>query len=89
MLYVRTIAEPDARAALEHEADRYGSVPSYAANFERLGIRAIDATIDDAEGLAAFDVVDEVVLRAITTTGSLVELERFVEEVAGWRSTAG
>jgi alkanesulfonate monooxygenase SsuD/methylene tetrahydromethanopterin reductase-like flavin-dependent oxidoreductase (luciferase family) len=89
VLYVRTIAEPDARAALEHEADRYGSVPSYAANFERLGIRAIDATIDDAERLAAFDVVDEIVLRAITPTGSLAELERFVEEVAGWRSAGG
>ncbi len=87
VLYVRTIAEEGARAALEREADRYGSVPSYAANFERLGIRAIDATLDDAAGLPAFDVVDEIVLRAITPTGSLVELERFVEETARWRSS--
>lgn len=88
VLYVRTIAEPGARAALEREADRYASVPSYAANFERLGMRAIDATIDDAARLGDFDVVDEIVLRAITPTGSLAELERFVEEVARWRSGA-
>ena len=42
----------------------------------------------DAAGLAAFDVVDEVVLRAITPTNSLAELERFVEEAARWRSAA-
>lgn len=86
VLYVRTIAEPDAHAALEREADRYASVPSYAANFARLGIRAIDATISDAARLGEFDVVDEVVLRAITPTGSLSELERFVDQVALWRS---
>ena len=89
VLYVRTIAEPEARAALEREADRYASVPSYAANFDRLGITAIDATLDDADGLAALDVVDEIVLRAVTPSGSLIELERFVEEVARWGSTAG
>lgn len=89
VLYVRTIAEPGARSALEREADRYASVPSYAANFERLGIRAIDATIDDAARLGDFDAVDEIVLRAITPTGSLAELERFVEEVAHWREAAG
>jgi alkanesulfonate monooxygenase SsuD/methylene tetrahydromethanopterin reductase-like flavin-dependent oxidoreductase (luciferase family) len=88
ILYVRTIADPKARAALEREADRYASVPSYAANFERLGIRAIDATISDAARLGDFDVVDEIVLRAITPTGSLPELERFVDEVANWRAEA-
>jgi len=87
-LYVRTIAEEAARGALEREATRYDTVPSYAANFERLGFRAIEATIDDAAGLARYDVVDEVVVRAITPTGSLAELERFVEVVAGWRGSA-
>jgi hypothetical protein len=85
VLYVRTIAEESARAALAREAARYGSIPSYAANFERLRFRAIDATLDDADGLARFDVVDEIVLRAITPGGSLAELERFVEETARWR----
>lgn len=88
VLYVRTIAEVDARPALQREVERYESVPSYAANFERLGMRPADATLHDAAGLAAFDVVDEVVLRAITPTNSLAELERFVEETAGWRSGA-
>jgi alkanesulfonate monooxygenase SsuD/methylene tetrahydromethanopterin reductase-like flavin-dependent oxidoreductase (luciferase family) len=85
ILYVRTIAEDAARPALEAEARRYETVPSYAANFERAGIRAIDATIDDPAGLAAFDVVDEIVLRAITPTGSLAELQRFAETTARWR----
>ena len=82
VLYVRTIAEAAARPALEREVARYESVPSYAANFDRLGIRPADATVTDAAGLAAFDVVDELVLRAITPTNSLAELERFVEETA-------
>ena len=85
ILYARTIAEEAARPALEAEATRYETVPSYAANFERAGIRAIDATIDDAARLGAFDVVDEVVLRAITPNGSLAELERFAETTARWR----
>ena len=63
-------------------------MPTYAANFERLGIRPTDATVTDAAGLAAFDAVDEVVLRAITPTNSLDELERFVEEAARWHSAA-
>ncbi|MBT2517889.1 LLM class flavin-dependent oxidoreductase [Streptomyces sp. ISL-90] len=89
VLYVRTITDEGARAGLEHEADRYATVPSYAANFDRLGIRAIDATMDGPSGLRAFDVVDEIVLRAVTPWGSLAELEGFVEDVAGWRMAAG
>jgi alkanesulfonate monooxygenase SsuD/methylene tetrahydromethanopterin reductase-like flavin-dependent oxidoreductase (luciferase family) len=85
ILYVRTIADEAARPALEAEARRYESVPAYAANFERAGMRALDATIDRAEGLPAFDVVDEVVLRAVTHSGSLAELEAFVDAVGEWR----
>jgi alkanesulfonate monooxygenase SsuD/methylene tetrahydromethanopterin reductase-like flavin-dependent oxidoreductase (luciferase family) len=88
VLYVRTITEAVARAALAREADRYAGVPSYAANFERLGIRAIETTLAAGDRLAEFDVVDEVVLRAITPNGALAELERFVEEAARWRSGA-
>jgi len=86
VLYARTIADAAARPVLEREVTRYEGVPSYAANFARLGIRPADATITDAAGLAAFDAVDELVLRAITPTNSLDELERFVEETARWRS---
>lgn len=88
VLYVRTIAEKAARPALEREADRYARVPSYAANFERLGVRPIDATLSAATELPAYDVVDEIVLRAVTPSGSLEELERFVEEAARWRIAA-
>lgn len=88
VLYLRTIAESAARPALVREAERYDAIPSYAENFERLGIRAIDATLDASTGtagLAAFDVVDELVLRAITPNATLDELERFVEQVAAGR----
>lgn len=89
VLYVRTIIDGAARAALRREADRYGSFASYAANFARLGVQPIDATIDRGATLAAYDVVDEVVLRAITEHGSLDELERFAAEAARWRSAPG
>lgn len=88
VLYVRTIAEEAARPALEREADRYARVPSYAANFERLGVRPIHTTLSAGADLPAYDVVDEVVLRAVTPSGSLEELERFVEEAARWRIAA-
>ena len=85
VLYVRTIVDPAARGQLEAEAERYEQVPAYAANFARLGIRAIDATIDDARALVAYDgTVDEVVVRAITPTGSLAEYEHLVETTAAW-----
>ncbi|BDZ55140.1 hypothetical protein GCM10025870_22130 [Agromyces marinus] len=85
VLYLRTIVDEGARAELVREADRYGSYRAYAANFERLGVQPIDATLDHGAALGAFDVVDEIVLRAITANGTLGEFERFVEEVAGWR----
>ncbi len=85
ILYVRTIASDDALPGLEAEARRYESVPSYAANFERLGIRAIDATIRVPGDLVSYTrVVDEVVLRAITPGATLAELEAFVDSAAGW-----
>ncbi len=84
-LYVRTIADPSALPTLEAEAARYVSNPAYAANFERLDIQPIDATIQRPEDLAAYlPVVDEVVLRVITSDGTLEQLEAFVETAAGW-----
>ena len=88
VLYVRTIAEADARPVLEREAERYESVPTTPRTSS--GSASVPSTrrCTDAAGLAAFDVVDEVVLRAITPTNSLAELERFVEETARWRAAA-
>ncbi|MFE5670752.1 LLM class flavin-dependent oxidoreductase [Agromyces sp. NPDC056523] len=85
VLYVRTIVDGAARAALQREAARYGSYSSYAANFARLGVSPIDATIDRGASLSSYDVVDELVLRAITVGGTLAELEQFADEAARWR----
>ena len=76
ILYARTIAEPEARAALAEEIARYGRIPAYAANEARLGFdparTAIDLTVPGE--VEAFDAVDELVLRAITPTGAEREL---------------
>ncbi|MEO5534584.1 MAG: LLM class flavin-dependent oxidoreductase [Pseudolysinimonas sp.] len=82
VLYARTIVEPEARAALEAEAAKYAGHPAYSANFARLGITPLEATIDlgDPESLEAFqDVVDELVLRVITATGTDEEIIRVIE----------
>lgn len=83
MLYARTAVDPAARQMLRAEADAYAGYRSYAANFARLGISAHDATIGpDSVGDrvdAYLEVVDELVLRAISPSGSLEELLAFVE----------
>lgn len=90
-LYLRAIIDADARTALEAEASRYQGVPSYAANFERLGISAIDATVDGSiEGKPGLevslrpyrDLADEVVVRVITSDNSLEAYRRFID-IAG------
>jgi alkanesulfonate monooxygenase SsuD/methylene tetrahydromethanopterin reductase-like flavin-dependent oxidoreductase (luciferase family) len=100
ILYVRTVTDDVARPALEEEAAGYARVPAYAANFDRLGIRPIEATLDltaasgdpgdpgAAARLVAYDVVDELVLRAITPGGTLEELVRFAESAARVRMNA-
>ena len=90
VLYIRTAMTVDARGALRAEAERYGSYPAYAANFERIGASAIETTIDGtAPGALAARVgeyeqhVDEVVLRVITAEQTLDAYLEFVELVAG------
>jgi alkanesulfonate monooxygenase SsuD/methylene tetrahydromethanopterin reductase-like flavin-dependent oxidoreductase (luciferase family) len=79
VLYARTALTPDALPALRVEAARYGSYPSYAANFERIGAAPIDTTIQDVAGIADYiAVVDELVLRVITNEPTLSEYERFL-----------
>lgn len=86
ILYARSIADAAARPALIAEADTYAGFPSYAANFARLHIRALDTTIDGTDGFAAaapFEAaVDEVVLRAVTPSGSESELLHFLDVLA-------
>lgn len=85
ILYVRAIADANALPQLQAEASRYDSSPSYAANLARIGARAIDCTIagDLGSGIAAYrGTVDELVLRVITRSGSVEEIERFLEAAA-------
>lgn len=71
--YVRTALGPAAFPVLESEAAKYSAIPSYAANFGRLGISAMQGAVygptpeDIQAGLLAFDgTVDHLVVRAIT-----------------------
>jgi len=83
MLYARTAVDQDAREHLRAEAAAYAGYPSYAANFARLGLAAADTTIGpDDVGTRVdgyLEAVDELVLRAISRSGSLDEILRFVE----------
>ena len=84
-LYVRTATDPRAMPALDDEVRRYAGYPAYAANFARLGVPAADTVIRPAdlrERIAAYRVAaDEVVLRAITPTGTADEHLRFIDEI--------
>jgi alkanesulfonate monooxygenase SsuD/methylene tetrahydromethanopterin reductase-like flavin-dependent oxidoreductase (luciferase family) len=78
ILYTRTAVTPEALRAMVAEAARYQSYPSYAANFERIGAKAIDTTIYEKEtDRLEYRIgeytrsVDEIVLRAITGSDSL------------------
>ncbi len=86
-LYARTIVTEDARSALEEEAARYASYPTYAANLERIGAGILETTIDGTvEGhLAArageyLGSLDELVLRAIVAADA--DLGVFIDMAA-------
>jgi len=87
--YVRTALGNDALPRLEEEAARYAAIPSYAANFRRLTITALETAVrgpsadDIAAGVSAFDgTVDHVIVRAITPTDDLVHYLRLLEAIA-------
>ena len=88
-LYVRTALGQDARPVLEREAARYEAIPSYAANFARLGFRALDSAVygetpqEIRENLERFiGTVDEPVVRGITANDALEEYLGLVDTVA-------
>ena len=43
--YVRLAIGEAGRAKLAEEADRYGAIPAYAANFERMGVKPVETAI--------------------------------------------
>ncbi|MDI2098468.1 LLM class flavin-dependent oxidoreductase [Ruicaihuangia caeni] len=89
--YVRTIVDPAAREALVAEARRYEAVPAYAANFERLGVTALETTLDASAMTGASEsdagslldeylgAVDEVVIRAITAEQTIDDYAQFID----------
>jgi len=86
VLYARAAVEPAATAALAEEAARYAAIPSYAANFARLGVDVSDTVLPQPsdDGIAAGvrryrGAVDELVLRAITPDTRLDSYLRFVD----------
>ncbi len=85
-LYTRTALDVDAVARRDAEADRYGTIPNYAANFARLGFGPRDAVLGSdglAERVAAYTgAVDELVLRAVTAADDVAALRRFVAAAA-------
>lgn len=88
-LYIRTALGIDALPVLEREAARYSAIPSYAANFERLGITAMETAVyaesgdDVVTGVGAFDgAVDHAIVRAITPTHDLEHYLRLLEAIA-------
>lgn len=85
-LYVRTALDHDADARLAEETRRYAGYPAYAANFERIGVRAEQTVMDAAtfpDRIHEYrDAVDEVVLRVIVPSDSVDDHIRFIETAA-------
>lgn len=85
-LYVRCSLGEENHEAIRSEAARYESFPSYGANFDRLGFRAMDAALavdsaaDLQSRLAAYQgVIDQPILRAITAEDTLEAYASLVE----------
>jgi len=78
--YVRVALGPTAIDRLEEEGQRYVAIPAYGANFDRMGVKPVDTAVTgqtpDAirQGLTRWKgVLDEIVLRAITSTDTVEE----------------
>jgi hypothetical protein len=89
-LYIRVALGDKAIDVLRSEADRYAAIPSYAANFERLGFTAFDTAVaahnavQVREGLGAFvGRVDEPVVRAVTGSDALADYLALLDAITG------
>jgi alkanesulfonate monooxygenase SsuD/methylene tetrahydromethanopterin reductase-like flavin-dependent oxidoreductase (luciferase family) len=78
--YVRLSIGAAAMPAMQEEADRYGSIPAYAANFERMGVKPIETTIaaatpeDVRKAIAKWEgAVDQLIFRAIVAADTIEE----------------
>lgn len=86
MAYVRVALGAQARERLQIEAERYESVPHYAAHFQRMGVSALDTCVagntpeEVQVGLSGWNgVVDEVVCRLITANESMEDVGAVIE----------
>jgi alkanesulfonate monooxygenase SsuD/methylene tetrahydromethanopterin reductase-like flavin-dependent oxidoreductase (luciferase family) len=86
MAYVRVAMGSGAIDRLEREAANYQAIPHYASHFQRMGTEAFGTAIAGTSpqviqaGLARWnEVVDEVVVRAITAHDTVDELAELVE----------
>ena len=79
--YVRLSLGAAALPNMQAEADRYGAIPAYAANFERMGVKPIQTTIaasteaDIRSAIAKWQNtgVDGLIFRAIVSTDTVEE----------------
>jgi len=79
--YVRLSLGAAALPNMQKEADRYGAIPQYAANFERMGVKPIETTIaaqteaDVKSAIAKWQGtgVDELIFRAIVANDTADE----------------
>jgi len=89
-LYVRTAFGSVARDRMIQESERYQQLPSYAANFRRMGADAIETTVagDSPEQIRAgldrySGILNELVVRAITPTDTANEYLALIDAVVG------
>lgn len=87
-LYVRCSLGQSAAEVMRAEADRYASLPSYAANFKRLGFSAMDAAscVNSGEELRQRlglyqGVIEEPVIRAITANDTIADYASLIDAV--------
>jgi alkanesulfonate monooxygenase SsuD/methylene tetrahydromethanopterin reductase-like flavin-dependent oxidoreductase (luciferase family) len=93
MAYVRCGLTPGADARLEREIAYYDDVSYFQEHLERMGASARDTCVtapdDDGlqAGIAHFEaVLDETIVRAITPTDSLADLQRLLHACAPGRN---
>lgn len=86
--YVRCALTPAALPRLRAECDRYGAFPHYAAHFDRQGVAPVETTIAGASAgefqtrLQEYeDVLDEVIVRAITPNDKPDEVGDLIDVV--------
>lgn len=88
-LYIRVALGDAATKRLASEAERYGRIPGYAANFKRLHINGMESSVFGTtpaalrSGLRAYaGTVDETVVRAITANDRQAEYEELLSAIA-------